>query len=113
MQIGEKYLITADNWFYAPDGDHYRAVFGTVHGVIDSHEALGVRTNARSTNWYVAIGDTILAGCQIHYAMRTDKFNPMPVDGDIDHDGKRIPVRNLNTRIYDADASGLKAFGSV
>lgn len=69
IEIGKKALITCDNWFYAPDGKQYRAVHGTVHAVRSSEDALGVRTNARSTNWYVEIGNMTLAGCQIHYAI--------------------------------------------
>ena len=60
MQIGQKALITTDAWFYAPDGRQYRAVFGTVKAVRTSEETLGVRTNARSTNWYVEIGLMIM-----------------------------------------------------
>lgn len=49
-EIGKKYLITVDNWFIAPDGVSYTAVFGTVNNVLTSEETLGVKTNARSTN---------------------------------------------------------------
>ena len=115
MKIGEKYLITADNWFFAPDGENYRAVFGTVHALVDSETALGVKTNRNSTKWYVAIGDMIIAGCQVHYAMRADDANLEPSKfadkfAEIDHEGKRMVSENAVTRIYDADASGLSAF---
>ena len=78
MQIGQKALITTDAWFYAPDGRQYRAVFGTVKAVRTSEETLGVRTNARSTNWYVEIGNLTVAGCQIHYALRCDAVHTGP-----------------------------------
>jgi hypothetical protein len=69
-----KYLITTDNWFYAPDGKQYRAAWGEVK--ILSDDVLGVKTNARSSNWYARVGNDeshiIIAGCQIHYAIRTD-----------------------------------------
>lgn len=110
MQIGQKYLISTDNWFFGPDGENYKAVFGTVHQVVDSEVALGMKTNRNSTNWYVAIGDAIIAGCQIHYAMRADNYNERPVIAEIDHEGKRHPSSNLSSRIYNADRSGLKAF---
>ena len=110
MKIGEKFLITTDNWFFAPDGEQYRSVFGTVHAVVDSSQALGVRTNAKSTNWYVLIGDTLVAGCQIHYAVRSERFNPAPSElVEIDHEGVRHVSANAVCRIYDADASGLVA----
>lgn len=73
IKVGEKALITTDNWFYAPNGKQYRCVFGTVKAVRTSEESLGVKTNAKSTNWYLEIGNVTLAGCQIHYAVRTDE----------------------------------------
>lgn len=70
LEIGETALITTEDWFIAPDGKQYKSVFGTVHAVLSSEETLGVKTNARSTNWYVEIGNMTMAGCQIHYAIR-------------------------------------------
>lgn len=75
IKIGEKALLTLDNWFYAPDGCTYRAVFGTVHAVKTAEETFGVKTNNKSTNWYVEIGDMTIAGCQIHFAVRTNSCN--------------------------------------
>lgn len=72
IAVGEKALITVDNWFYGPDGRQYRAVFGTVKAVRTAEDSLGVRPNGKSTNWYLEIGNMTIAGCQIHYAMRTD-----------------------------------------
>jgi len=67
-----KYLITTDNWFYAPDGQQYKSVWGEIHVMDDS--ILGVKTNARSSNWFVKIGTeenhVIIAGCQIHYSVK-------------------------------------------
>lgn len=73
IQIGHKLLITTDNWFCAPNGRQYKAVFGTVKAVRTAEETLGVRPNGRSTNWYVEIGNMVIAGCQVHYAIRSDK----------------------------------------
>lgn len=72
LEIGKRALITTDNWFYGHDGKEYRAVYGTVNAVRDSTETFGVKTNARSTNWYVEIGRMTLAGCQIHYALNAE-----------------------------------------
>jgi hypothetical protein len=74
IEAGEKYLITTDHWFYAPDGKKYRAVWGTAR--IESDEELGIKTNRNSTNWYVVVGmdkPFVIAGCQVHYAMRCDE----------------------------------------
>jgi hypothetical protein len=69
-----KYLITTDNWFYAPDGLQYRAAWGNVSIIEDVF--LGLKTNRNSTNWYAKIGSDknycIVAGCQIHYAVKCD-----------------------------------------
>lgn len=69
-----RHLITTDAWFYAPDGKKYRAVYGDVEIVEDIF--LGIKTNRGSTNWYAKVGNdneyVIIAGCQIHYAVRTD-----------------------------------------
>lgn len=110
MRIGQKYLITADNWFFAPDGESYKAVIGTVHGLIDSESALGIKTNRNSTNWYVAIGDMIIAGCQIHYAIRAENYSRRPPMVEVDYEGKRHVSPGAITRIYNADASGLSVF---
>lgn len=73
IEIGKTYLLTTSAWFFAPDGRTYRAAFGTVHGIHSSEETLGLRTNAKSTNWYVQIGALTIAGCQIEYAVQTDE----------------------------------------
>lgn len=67
-----KYLITTDNWFIAPDGKSYRAVWGEAK-TMTAAEALGIEPNRNSANWMVRVGTEehhiILAGCQIHYAV--------------------------------------------
>ncbi len=75
FSLGDKILITTDLWFIAPNGVSYRAVYGTVHGVVDSESALGIKTNSKSTNWYIKIGNMMIAGCQIHYAIKSEKCN--------------------------------------
>jgi hypothetical protein len=69
-----KYLITTDNWFIAPDGKLYRSIWGEVEIIEDSF--LGIKTNSKSTNWYAKIGSeenhVIVAGCQIHYACKSN-----------------------------------------
>src|SRR3546814_7562125 len=57
VSVGDQALITTDNWFYAPDGKSYRAAFGTVQAIRSSEIALGVKTNSKSTNWYVEVGN--------------------------------------------------------
>lgn len=96
IQVGSKVLVTCDNWFFAPDGNSYRAVWGTVKGLRQDSEVLGIKTNARSTNWYLEIGNMIVAGCQIHYAVECS----YPSFGKTtDDEGKE-----QSTRIYNANA---------
>lgn len=70
-----KYLITTDAWFVAPDGKSYRAVWGEVKIVSDA--ILGIKTNFKSSNWFAKVGSdsnhVIIAGCQIHYACKTEQ----------------------------------------
>ncbi len=69
------YLITTDHWFLAPDGHTYNGVWGDVTILEDG--MLGVKTNRNSTNWYAQIGrdgrELIVAGCQIHYAVKCEQ----------------------------------------
>lgn len=69
-----KYLITTDNWFYAPNGRQYKSVWGEVEVFEDS--ILGIKTNRNASNWYIKVGSLenhiIVAGCQIHYAVRCE-----------------------------------------
>ena len=70
-----KYLITTDNWFIAPDGKQYKAAWGEVEILEDGF--LGLKTNRNATNWFAKVGSKdnhiIIAGCQIHYAVRCEK----------------------------------------
>ena len=69
------YLITTDGWFVAPDGKQYKAAWGKVEILEDN--ALGVKTNKNSSNWYAKVGSqdkhVFIAGCQIHYAVKSDE----------------------------------------
>ncbi len=97
-----KYLITTDEFFIAPDGQSYQAVWGDVKILGD--EALGLKTNRNATNWYAKVGSSekhiIIAGCQIHYAIKCNKkpkLHKHLVDNV--HEGKVIEYKSA-TRIY-------------
>lgn len=102
LEVGKKALITTHNWFVAPDGKQYMATYGTIKSVKDSQQTLGVRTNARSTNWYVELGNMTIAGCQIFYANRTDHCELGEVESFEVKDGKVLKYW-VPSRIYDAD----------
>lgn len=101
---GQKALITTNQWFYAPDGKQYGAVFGTVKAIRTDKEAMGITTNRNSTNWYVEIGCMTVAGCQVQYAVRCDHCEL----GDVEawhssaSDGLKKFVKPSS--IFDADA---------
>lgn len=100
--LGRKALVTTDSWFYAPNGQTYRAVFGTVKGIRKDDEALGIKTNKGSTNWYLEIGNMFIAGCQIHYAIKTEKFSTDSYRLNVEHEGKVNEVPTMSS-IYNAD----------
>lgn len=103
LKVGDKVLVTTDCWFHAPDGLPYKAVFGTVKGVFDSKQTLGIDTNRNATNWYAEVGSMIIAGCQIHYVIKTDKVNFGRV-GDFEVTNGEVKETSLPfSRIYNAD----------
>lgn len=69
------YLITTDEWFLAPDGKQYRAVWGNVEILEDS--IFGIKTNRGSSNWFAKVGSeenhVIVSGCRIHYAAKCNQ----------------------------------------
>ena len=103
IKIGQNFLITTDNWFFAPDGEQYRAVWGKVTAILDSTKTLGVTTNDKSTNWYVVIGNMVVAGCQIHYAIQADNVSFAPTETRIEHEGKHSFHQNRIGQIYNAN----------
>jgi hypothetical protein len=69
--IGKKALVTCNAWFYAPDGRQYRAAWGTIKAAINAEQALGIKVNRQSADWYLQVGNLTIAGCQIHYVVET------------------------------------------
>lgn len=102
-EIGKKYIITTSEWFFAPDGNSYKAVFGTINGIMNDQETLGIKTNRNSSNWYLSIGNMIIGGCQIHYAVKTDECSNFPPKRSIETNGE-LNHRNENiSLIYFSD----------
>ena len=103
MEIGTRVLVTTTDWFYAPDGDCYKAVFGTVKGVYSDKDMLGIKTNRMSSDWYAHIGNMFIAGCQIKYAIETNEVSRNPPHSDVTHEGKVVIDTHGFSRIYLAD----------
>ena len=97
-----KYLITTDRWFTAPDGKTYNTAWGEIKVLEDS--ILGVKTNRNSTNWYVQIGgndrEIIVAGCQIHYAVKCENEPNTNDVEDWNSDGGSYYLYTRPTKIY-------------
>lgn len=105
INVGDKVLLTTHAYFVGPDGRDYRAVHGTVKAVQSDVDTLGIKTNARSTNWYVEIGNVVIAGCQIFYAVKCDSVSFDPAEYWQTHDGKVITDARP-TMIFNADGEG-------
>jgi hypothetical protein len=97
-----KYLITCDNWFFAPDGRQYKNVWGEVEILNDS--ILGIKTNIRSSNWFCKVGSNdnhvIIAGCQIHYAVKCDKPNTSDLINDFSVENGEVKNYTRPSLIY-------------
>lgn len=109
MKIGKKYIVTTDNWFYGKDGKQYRGVFGTLKGVFDDKETLGISTNRNSTNWYAQIGSVRVAGCQIHYVVEAD----VAPSGTVHETTWKDDIKTVEVtpcRVYNADQDSVNGF---
>ena len=104
-QIGKTYLVTTDNWFYAPDGNTYKAVWGTLHAMHSDEETIGFKAQRPSRNWYMNIGNVLIAGCQIHYAIQCDKPAFKAPIQEATHEGKLVESTGTLSRIYNANVS--------
>lgn len=97
-----KYLITTDQWFIAPDGRDYKSVWGNVEIIGD--EVLGIKTNARSTNWFAKVGSddnhVIVAGCQVHYAVKCEAEPNTSGGQAVDWNTDKITVHPTPNKIY-------------
>lgn len=100
--LGQKVLVTTNNYFFAPNGRQYKALFGTLRSICDDKDSLGISTNRNSTNWYVEVGNMIIAGCQVFYMCKTDKVNFGNTFVIRDHDGKNWSSE-YDSGIYNAD----------
>ncbi len=71
IEQGEYYLVTTDGWFVAPDGEQYRSVWGKCY-IKTTEEVFGFTPQRPSTNWFLCVGKVIIAGCHIHYLIKSD-----------------------------------------
>lgn len=87
MKTEKKYLVTCYDWFYAPDGEVYKAVWGEIE-IFEAKETLGFIPR-QSTNWYIKVDTVYIAGCQIHYLIECLEKPTTKKGTYIDKDTKR------------------------
>jgi hypothetical protein len=75
INIGDRVIATCCEYFVAPDGKQYRAVFGTVRAIRTAKQTMGIDPGPRHTTWYIEIGCMTIAGCRVLYAIKADTFN--------------------------------------
>lgn len=80
--IGKTVLITTNNWFIAPDGVQYKAIFGVLHAINATQGTLGFTPSRNHTNWFAEVGNMTIAGCQILYCFRCEESEL--VKGEVD-----------------------------
>jgi hypothetical protein len=88
LWIGKKVLLTVREWFYAPDGKSYKAVHGTLKAAIPTKDVFGFTTNAHTANFMVEIGDVMVMGCQILYAVKCETVIDEPKENWVLHEGE-------------------------
>ena len=105
IKSGQKYLITTEEWFIAPDGYQYRSAWGTCK-ILNIDEIFNFKVRQPSTNWYLEVGENgkeiIIAGCHIHYAVRSEKFPKDNLRGKFYMDTETKSEYNVS-RIYIAE----------
>lgn len=103
IEIGKNYLVNTDEFFYAPDGQIYQAVWGEAKGIYEAEETLGI-SKVRGAGWFIEVGNMMIAGCKAHYVMRCDtcSFEPA-IDSNT---GEPFPV----SRIYNANQATTRTF---
>tara|TARA_R110000850_G_scaffold129113_1_gene248758 strand:+ start:248 stop:577 length:330 start_codon:yes stop_codon:yes gene_type:complete len=107
--LNQDILVTTDGWFIGHDGGEYRGVYGKLTAIHTDEQALGVKTNAKSTNWYAQVGGMLIAGCQIHYAINCQgkDVNLYEFVHECIHNGKGVKTKQ-SSRIYNANFEAEK-----
>lgn len=73
--IGKKVLVTSNGWFFGNDGMQYKAIYGTLKAIHTSENTLGFTPSRTHTNWYLEVGNTTIAGCQVLHCVQSDVCN--------------------------------------
>jgi len=65
--IGQNVMMTCSEWFYGPDCQSYKVVWGKLKSIVNVSEHLGFQPNRPNANWVYEIGNMIIYGCQVKY----------------------------------------------
>lgn len=79
--IGKNVLINCQNWFTAPDGKDYKAVWGKLIAIHEAGKMLGFIPNRSHANWFIEIGNMQIKGCQVLYFIVCEN-EPLFVDSE-------------------------------
>lgn len=105
VENGKRYLVTTDSWFLAPDGESYRSAWGICQ-LEKMEDVFGFTPSRPSTNWYLKVGSEdkyiIIAGCQIHYVIRSENRPVSEHEGEYYKD-KETGIAWKEDRIYFAE----------
>src|SRR6186713_78831 len=105
--IGQNCLITTSQWFVAPDGCEYRAVYGKLIAIHEAGKTLGFIPNRSHANWFIEIGNMIIMGCQVMYiaACKDEPNFGLAKAWSSKSDNSGIAEYETPTKIYNASLS--------
>lgn len=105
IENGKRYLVTSDHYFVAPDGESYLSAWGAAY-LKTTDDVFGFKPARPSTNWFLKIGSDenhiIMAGCQIHYAIRCETEPMDKYSGKLEKCGTSS-IEKSASRIYIAE----------
>lgn len=102
--IGKNVLVNVD-WFTAPDGKMYRAVWGELKGVHNTKDLLGFDTTRSHANWVYEIGGCFLMGCKVSNVILCAAKPDFPEVDHVGYDNKEINIFKKPSEIYISEQS--------
>jgi hypothetical protein len=73
--VGEKVLITLEEWFTAPDGKQYQAVHGKLLAVRKTEDAPGFNPSRVRANWLYQFEGMAVMGHQVGHVIAAEEVN--------------------------------------
>lgn len=93
LELTKKYLVTTKEPFVAPDGESYRAAYGTVSAIHDAPDAPPS----------VVLGRIQIDLPEIVHAVQTETVNLTPPTREIIYNGAVVKTKAAITSIYFAN----------